>query len=70
MNQNFIKVSKDDVQTKKGFFWAINPDRMDALDQEIEKTLKAIGRRLNENTQLSLGEYINVFTKNIMHWGL
>ena len=46
MNQNFIKVSRNEVpSSKKGFLWAINPSRMENLTQEIEKTLKAMGRK-------------------------
>ncbi len=54
MNQNFIKVSQNEIpSTKKGFLWAINPSRMETLDQEIDKTLKAMGRRLIENGGMS-----------------
>ncbi len=50
MNQNFIKVSRDEIpSSKKGFLWAINPARMEPLNQEIEKTLRTMGRKLVEN---------------------
>ena len=50
MNQNFIKVSQNEIpSTKKGFLWAINPSRIETLNQEIDKTLKTMGRRLIEN---------------------
>ncbi|XP_041379015.1 skeletal aspartic acid-rich protein 2-like [Gigantopelta aegis] len=43
MNQNFVKVQRPDgFQTKKGFFWAINPDRQHLLDIEIERALKTM----------------------------
>ena len=61
MNQNFVKVQRPDgFQTKKGFFWAINPDRQHLLDIEIERALKTMGRQLVEysNTESSECEFI------------
>lgn len=50
MNQNFIKVNRPDgFQTKKGFYWAMNPTRVHILELEIEKALKIMGRKLIEN---------------------
>ena len=50
MNQNFMKVPRPDgIQTKKGFYWAINPSRIPLLEQEIDRSLKAMGRKLIEN---------------------
>ena len=49
MNQNFIKIQRPDgFQTKKGYYWAANPNRQHILDIEMDRALKAMGRGLVE----------------------
>ena len=41
MNNNFIKVQRPDkIHSKKGYYWAINPEKRDALDLDIDKSMK------------------------------
>lgn len=49
MNQNFMKLPRPDLfQLKKGFLWTFNPTRRQALELEIERALKRMGRHVIE----------------------
>jgi hypothetical protein len=46
MNDNFVKVPRPDkVQSKKGYYWTINPQRKDILDLEIKKSFTNLEKK-------------------------
>ena len=50
LNASFCKAERPDgLQTKKGCYWMINPERLHVVESEIEKFLRTDGRSLVEN---------------------